>query len=378
MAKDLFYSITVDTDDADYDLSDDISALTVDQQEGRPDHLTVELNDPFKVFSHALQEGMGILVDLGTSDDHSVIFRGRIYRVDSSFPQDDVPTLRLEAYDKSMKMGLQKRNRVFTNMALSNVVKLIVDQYNFDIVQVDVNGDPMFSNNGIRQDDETDLGFLLRLARAYGCIPHLSIGATDDTFNFVAEKKVMTSIPAVTLCYGRCDITSPLLSFQSSADISDVQLPRVLSGIDYDSGEVIGVVNADPQSVPTDHDQCFQENLAAFRSAAPIKAANLELLLAASSGVQADLRKELGLNVRQAVRTFVSQSQISALASNQFSTSLHGMRASGAALGVKELSACTNVRIQDVGGRFSRNWYLSQVRHSLNCDGYTTNFECRR
>lgn len=377
MADDLFYSIEVDTEGADYDLSDDISSLTIDQQEGKPDHLTIELSDPFKVFGHALQEGMDVLVDLGTSDDHSVIFRGRIYRVDGTFPKDDVPTLKIEAYDASMKMGLRKRNRAFTDMSLSDVVNAVVEPY-FSDTNVDIKGDPSFPANGIRQDDETDLAFLLRLAKAYGCVTYVSIGDTDDTFNFVAQYNVMTTTPEVTLYYGRCDVDNPLLSFQSSADISDVQLPRALSGIDFDTGQPIDVTTVTPLPVPADKDQCFQENLAAFRSAAPIKAAKLELLLNSAKGVQSALQEELGPSIRQAVPTFTTQANIAALAQNQFSTSLHGMRASGMTLGVKELVACTSVGIQDVGGRFSRNWYLTQVQHVLNGEGYNTSFECRR
>jgi phage protein D len=377
MADDLFYGITVDARGADYDLSDDISALIVDQQEGKPDHATIELSDPFKVYAHALQEGMDVLVDLGTSDDHSVVFRGRIYRVEGSFPKDNTPTVKIEAYDNSMKMGLRKRNRAFTGMSLSDVVKAVAQPY-FSSLHVAINGDPMFPPNGIRQDDETDLGFLMRLAKAYGCVTYVSIGASSDTFNFIAQYNVMTSAPEVTLYYGRCDVDYPLLTFHSSADVSDVQLPRALSGIDFDNGQPIDVTAVQLLRVPADTDQCFQENLAAFGKAAPVKAMQLGQLLASARGVQAALQKELGPTMRQAVSTFTTQSNIAALAKNQFSTSLHGMRGSGTTFGVKELVACTSVGIQDVGGRFSRNWFLTQVQHTLDREGFNTSFECRR
>jgi phage protein D len=377
MARDLYYGITVDGDGANYDLSDDISALTVDQQEGKPDHLTIELKDPFKVFAHALQEGMNVLVDLGASDDHSVVFRGRIYRVDGTFPKDDTPTVKIEAYDASMKMGLRKRNRAFTGMKLSDVVKKVAGCH-FANVNVAINGDPTFPPNGIRQDDETDLGFLLRLANAYGCVTYVSIGANADRFNFIAQYKVMTTTPAVTLHYGRCDVEHPLLTFHSSADVSYIQLPREISGIEFDSGQPIDLTEVQPLPVPANTDQCFQENLAAFRKAAPVKAARLEKLLASAKGVQTALQKELGPSTRQAIPTFTTQSNIAALKMNQFSTSLHGMRGSGTTFGVKELVACTSVGIQDVGGRFSRNWFLTQVQHTLNREGFNTNFECRR
>jgi Bacteriophage probable baseplate hub protein len=377
VSNDLFYSVNVDASGAPYDLSDDITSLVIDQQEGSPDHLTVNVSDPFKVLSHALQEGMDIEVDLGTDDDHSVVFRGRIYRSDGTFPKDDVPTLQLEAYDKSMKMGLRKRNRCFTDMALSDIVNNVASAY-FRNINVDVQGDPSFSGNGLRQDEQTDLAFLLELARTYGCIAYVSIGEQDDTFNFVSQHSAMTADPAVTLYYGRTNVPYRLVSFHSTADVSDMHLPRVLSGIDPDTGEASNVATTEAQSAGTDNDSYFDDNLTAMRTAQPVKAAQLELLLASAPGVRAALQQELGQSVRQAIPTFATQSDISALAQNQFSTSLRGMRASGSAVGLKELVACTNVDIEDVGGRFSGTWYLSQVRHTLNREGFNTEFECWR
>jgi phage protein D len=54
------------------------------------------------------------------------------------------------------------------------------------------------------------------------------------------------------------------------------------------------------------------------------------------------------------------------------------MRANGAAEGTKDMFARSIVSIEDVGGRFSGTWYLSQVRHVLDRGGYRTEFECRR
>ena len=65
-------------------------------------------------------------------------------------------------------------------------------------------------------------------------------------------------------------------------------------------------------------------------------------------------------------------------AENQFSTSIQGMRGSGATLGNQRLRAQSNARIEDVGGRFSGTWYLSQVRHTIDQQGYQTQIQCQR
>lgn len=377
MASDLFYRVSVDASGAGYDVSADLSSFTVEQRETQPDKLTVELADPYKLLSHALQEGMAIEAELGASDEHGVIFRGRLYKIDGTFPSDGAPRLTLQAYDNSMRMGLRRRNRVFSEATLSEIVTEVA-RASFTDLHIDIQGDPRFTGNGLRQQDETDLAFLLRLARTYGCIAYVRANDDGDTFNFISEESVMSSDPEVTLYYGRCDVPHRLLSFQASADASRIQLPRELSGIDYETGEAVEVTTAELATAAETEDSYFDENLTAFRGSDPLRAAQLELLIAAAGTVREELLTELGEREREATPTFTTEAEQQARAQNQFSTSRLGMRASGASYGIRNLMARTSVGVADVGGRFSGTWYLSQVRHILNREGYRTDFECRR
>lgn len=377
MPGDLYYRVSVSASGASYDLSDDLSSLTVDQQEGQPDALTVEIADPYKVLSHAVQEGMDVEVELGTDDDHAIVFRGRIYKLDGAFPGDAAPTLKLQAYDGRMRMGLRQRNRTFADMALSAIVSEVVRPY-FNQVQVDVEGDPNFPGNGIRQQDESDLAFLIRLAGAYGCVMYVTAEDRGDTFHFIAQYKVMKAEPVVTVYYGRTDVDYGLRSFQSNVDTAQIQLPRTLSGIDYDTGDPTEIKTAELLDAGDADDEFFDENLTEFRANQPDKAELLERLLDVAQTARDLLRADLGTSVRTAVPTFTTEDQQRAIADNQFSTSLRGMRASGTADGIRKLVAQTSVEIKDVGGRFSGTWFLSQVRHVLDEKGYRSEFECRR
>ena len=377
MPGDLYYRVSVISSGVSYDLSDDLSSLTVDQCEGKSDSLSVEVADPFKILSHALQEGMDVEVELGTDDDHAVVFRGRIYKVDGTFPTEQTPTLKLQAYDPSMRMGLRKRNRVWADMALSDIVNAIASDY-FTNLDVQVMGDPKFRGNGIRQQEETDLAFLLRLAATYGCILYVTAGDEDDTFHFLAQYTAMTIAPAVTVYYGRSDVDNRLLSFQSSVEAAEIELPRVLSGIDFDAGRPTELTTTDVRDAGTIKDRFFDENLSAFATDKPDKASKLAQLITSASASQAALRTDLGTSVREATPTFLTEDDQRALSQNQFSTSLRGMRASGSTVGIRQLVAQTNIEIGDVGGRFSGTWFLSQVRHILDGQGYRSEFECRR
>jgi phage protein D len=377
VAGDLYYRVGVTSSGAAYDLSDDLSSLSVEQKEGQPDALTVNVSDPFKVLSHALQEGMDVEVDLGTDDDHAVIFRGRIYKVDGSFPTSQTPTLTVQAYDPSMKMGLKQRNRTWSDMALSDIVTTIASRY-FSSTDVNLMGDPTFPGNGLRQQEETDLAFLRRMASTYGCILYVTTGDTDDTFHFIAQYAAMTMASAVTVFYGRSGVDNRLLSFQSSAAAAQIELPRTLAGIDYATGQPTEIATTVVQDAGTTEDAFFDENLSAFAAAHPDRAAALAGLLSTAAASQAVLRAELGTSVRAATPTFTTEAQQSAQAQNQFSTSLLGMRASGSTVGIRQIIAQTTIDIRDVGGRFSGTWFLSKVRHILDGQGYRTEFECRR
>src|SRR5262249_29416279 len=138
-------------------------------------------------------------VELGSSDAHALVFLGRIYHVDATFPESGVPSLSIQAYDGTMAMGLMERNRAFQDKKLSNIVKQVAGAaaYQFAKVDVQVLGDPNFPGNGIRQRDETDLAFLLRLAASYGCTMTAVPGDSGETLEFKAERKLIDGDPEV-------------------------------------------------------------------------------------------------------------------------------------------------------------------------------------
>jgi phage protein D len=379
MPGDLYWRVSIASSGASYDASDDLSSLTVEQKEGGADSLVADFADPYKVLSHAFQEGADVEVELGTDDDHAIVFRGRVYKVDGSFPTTQTPTLTIRAYDASMRMGLRRRSRPFADMRLSDIVRKVASDYFSRIdIDIDAQGDPQFPGNGVRQQEETDAAFLRRLAESYGCLLHVAIGDSDDTFKFVSQKKVMTAKPDVSLFYGRSDVPDRLLSFEANVDAAQIELPRLLSGIDYDTGQATEMALTTIDDAGDVDDSCFSENLAALAGDHPDKADALASLAAGAEASQALLRADLGASVREAIAGFTTEDQQNAMAQNQFSTRLHGMTGSGATVGIRRLVAQSAVWIGDVGGRFSGAWFLSSVRHILDAQGYRTEFECRR
>ena len=384
MARDLFCCVSVKVGSVAFDLSHDLTSFTIEEDSGKPDQLVINISDPYKVFGHALQEGVEIEVDLGRIDDHSVIFRGHIYRVEGDFPKDVVPSLKVIAYDSSVKMGLCKHNRQLTG-TLETIINTITEDYSsyFDTnkTAIHLSAVPEFKGNGIRQQEETDLAFLLRLAQTYGCEFYVDPAEQKSVLHFESHSHIMAMDPSVIVSHGRCGAANRLLSFKADADVSNIQLPRVFSGVDFATGERVEQEMQNKEEGAKIEDTAFEENLAAFRKENPLKAVQLDSLINAAeedSQLQNTLREELGGVQRQATPCFTTAADLGVRAANRFSTSIHGMRASGTTVGNHRIHAQATLKIADVGGRFSGTWYLSKVRHVLDNQGYQTDFECQR
>jgi len=323
---------------------------------------------------------MQLEVELGAADEHALVFLGKIYQVNASFPERGVPTLTVLAYDGTMAMGLKERNRTFKDMPLSRVVNQVAgaQPYRFAGLNVDVLGDPNFPGNGIRQRDETDLAFLLRLAATYGCTMSAVPGDSGETLEFKAERKLADGDPEVKLYYGRCDVDGCLLSFTPSSDVARIHLPRVLAGVEYESGNAIAAAPTDDDDVSDREDPFAQDNMAAYGKRYPDRGPKLDKLAGATTASRKALEQDLGKVVREMVTTFTTSADLAERRQNQFSTQRLGMEASATTLGNYRLRAQRTVGVLDVGGQFSGKWFMTQVRHTVNRSGFRTEFECRR
>jgi phage protein D len=374
----IFYRVTVSAAGASYDLSPDLSSFTIEEDHRQPDRLVIEVQDPYKVFSHALREGMEVEVELGTTEDHGIVFRGCLYTVQAQFPEDGVPSLRVSAHDRSMSMGLRRRHRVWRDRSLSEIVEAVASEY-FDEIEIEVGGDPRFEGNGLRQLQETDLAFLLRLATEYACGMYVEPTDGGEVFRFLSEHSLMSAEPSVTLYHGRSGVDLLVNGFNARVELADIELPRRYTGIDGQTGAELEAVETATEEEPESEDSFFDDNLARFaESGNEDRAAGLEGLIGASEALTAQIREELGGVRDEPQPAFTSPEHVQALANNRLSTGQLGMRGSGTTQGNRDIHANRMVRLGDLGGRFSGDWYVIQARHRVNDQGHVTEFSCRR
>lgn len=379
-ADDLYYALAVTGPGARRDLSRLLSSLLVEEDEGVPSALHATFSDEHRLLSDALHEGVELELDLGAASEHSIVFRGRAYQVDADFPHRGVATVEVHAYDASMRMGLRRRNRALQG-TLSSVVEHVADGYAFTEVSVDLVGDPAFGRNGIRQQDETDLAFLRRLADDHGCVCYLSTEDDGDRLHFRARAKIAEQSPDAALRYGSRGAAGTLLAFEAHSDVADVELPRTMSAVDYDSGAHRIETSRELDSAAVRATSSLRPRLTSALieedAVAPGSSLLVELLEEAPS-TSAGLRAELGPEAPRDIPTFLGAEALKARAANVFSSSARGMRGGGATAGEKDLRAQRIVDIDGVGDHFSGAWYLTSVRHRLDRGGYRTDFECRR
>jgi phage protein D len=377
--RDLYFRVLITAQGVSYDLSGDLTSLTVEEDDRLADKLTAVVPDPFKVFSYALQEGMDVEVDLGHTDDHSVLFRGLITQVDADFPEDDVPEVTVRAFDNSIRMGLRKRNRPWTDINLRGIVSRIATEYDFMLQDISLppGGNPTYTGNGIRQQEKTDLAFLHDLARAQRCKIFVDAEDAGDVFTFKAEQMIMDAQPASTVYYGRCGVENRLLSFSVNSDVSQRHRPRVYASIDPETGQETES-ERQVEQVRDLRGNPFDENLAELTRRNPVQAAALAPLLNVAASAYGSIFEETGEEEREVTSGLHNAQALRERTAPQASTVSEGISGQGVTEGNKDLRAKRNLEIEAVGGRFTGKWYLTQVRHVVDSNGYRTHFSCSR
>jgi hypothetical protein len=371
---DLFWQVTASGAGATYDLSRDLTSVLIEEEDRAPSRCTIQLPDAHQLFSHAFREGMDVEADLGSVEDHGVVFRGRIYHVDATMPQDGMPTVTVKAYDPCMELGLKPRNRRFVDVTLEQIIRQLVNGRFTGSPAVDLLANPKFEGQGLRQREETDLCFLRRLAAANHCTMGVDVAGT---FRFKATAKVLKEQPTVSLAYGRCDVPARLLTFQAQADAGRIEVARVIAALDPITGEVHDVRESPVEPPVTPEDPLLDEALAAFAVESADRASSLNQLIAAAPAVDTTFRKSLGAARRAPIPTFSTLDQLAEDGALQPGATALGMEANGGALGNKAMHVGAPLMIVG-GGRFSGPWFVTKATHTLDRQGYRTDFTCER
>ena len=171
-----------------------VSSVSVVEDDRQADNVTITVPDPRMIYADALFEGGYVEVDLGYSEQnqHALMIRAIITKVELSYPDNGVPALSLKGEDKSIMMGLQEKKKVWRNRQITDVVGEIGRNYGFSQVEAHLSPDPKI-NTPINQDGKTDLAFLQELADTYHakCFVELNENG-EEVLYFIPERRIVT------------------------------------------------------------------------------------------------------------------------------------------------------------------------------------------
>jgi phage protein D len=367
-----YYRITVE----EVDITPWVSAVTVVEDDQQTDSVTITIQDPRMIYADALLEGSTVEVDMGyaENDEHALMLRAILTKVELSYPESGVPSLTLKADDRSIEMGLEERKAVWRDLTVTGIVKRIAARHGFHQVEAQLAPDPkIVHSKPIHQDGKTDLALLQELAQTYHakCFVELD-GKGAEVLYFIPERRVVTlRRPDQLVLRYRMGPDSNLLSFSPSFDSGYVDRLKAKDDVD-DKGRAIQTRDKSPtETVVWSLDPAFT-GLANAADRPKIQ----DLY---DRGKEGKRKLQQKLARPKKVAGEVARDQADLEATNDFLEAHRlGMTGGGTTFGNIWLRAKSSVDIQGVNNRFNGRWYVPNVTHKIDGGGYRTEFKCVR
>ena len=91
-----------------------VSSVTAVEDDRQADNVTITIPDPRMIYADGLFEGSEE-VDMGYAEpnQHALMLRAIITKVEQGYPENGVPTLTLKGEDKSILMGLIEKKKLW-------------------------------------------------------------------------------------------------------------------------------------------------------------------------------------------------------------------------------------------------------------------------
>jgi phage protein D len=356
------------------DITPWVSSVSLVEDDQQADNVSITLPDPRMIYSDCLFEGSIVEIDLGYAEpnQHALMLRAIITKVEQTYPDSGVPALTLRGEDRSIMMGLVEKKAVWRNKTVTAIVKEIAGKNKLPKVQATLSPDPMV-RKPINQDGKTDLAFLQELAKTYHAKCFIELDEHgDEVLYFLPERRIVTlNRPDTLILQYRMGPGSNLITFSPSFDSSYIDRQKEVSDVD-DKGKSV-----ESQKKPPAEIEVWKLNEARMAQASSDDARIINSLYKVGVGRKQELQKALTTSKVSVGEVALDQSDVESRNDVSESRSL-GMTATGSTFGNIWLRAKSNVQIQGVNARFSGQWYVSSVTHKIDGGGYKTDFKCVR
>ncbi len=186
-----YYSVKIEG----VDVTSWIDSVSVTEDDKQADNIQIAIPDPRMIYADAIFEGSTAEVDLGYAEanQHALMIRATLTKVELSYPDGGVPTLTLQGEDKSIEMGYEEKKLVRRGKTVGAIVRAVAEPYGFaGGVTIGLNPDPKIGAGLVHQDGKTDLAFLQELAQKYfaKCFVELDEQGNEVLY-FIPERRVV-------------------------------------------------------------------------------------------------------------------------------------------------------------------------------------------
>jgi len=333
------------------EISDDVSAdiISVSCEDHAVDAdmatLTVNNQNAKWVDTDIYEKGKTVEIFLGYGHSTEQVFKGTIVRPELSFPEDGVPTLTVRAYDLSHKMrrNEEKKNSTWENVTDARLARRIASKHGFKTAGMVID-DTEEVIPYIAQGNITDWEFLKERAERIGFELYVDL----DDFHFHKPQDYLKRIPGIY------EYRNNLKSFE----------PR-LTTQDQVSKVIVKGWNAKKK-----------EPIIAIATSATVVERQVLGSLPGSDFVKDDFGEGTRILHDKVPGTQKEAEEIARAFFRQKEYEL--IEGHGTCIGDPTLKAKSLISIAGVGQRFSGDYYVTRVSHSMDESGYLCEFDCKR
>jgi phage protein D len=335
-------------------IDEDLLSVSVTDVSDRADSFTFKVWDPHAEPVHVVSrtrkwkfdglfdEGTEVEIQMGYRDKLSLMLRGEITAVTCDFPEEGHPTLTIRGFSLYHRLQRQHRREPFEATTDSGIAReiAVVMGLNPRVDETAIEY-PLVSPN-----DETYASILTQRAKRIG----YEVVVKDDTLYFQRPRYLENHSPVITLEWGK-----DLRSFNSSLSTYNMVSEVTVRGSQTSQGR-----GKDPL-------------------VGTARGGDERIKLGEKTGPQI-VKHSFGDNpILSDDHSITSQQEASEIALAKLeSKALDFICGNGSCVGDPRLMARTVIELKGVGKLFSGNYYVTSATHTIDSNGYRTDFEVKR
>lgn len=335
------FQILVDGEDVFKKFLIEISSVTVEDTLEGADRFSFSINDPEVswVDSTLFEPGTEVEIKMGYADKLATLIVGEIISLRPTFPATGTPTLEISGYDLSYQFTRVSKQRSFENSRDSDIVAGIANEAKHKLkTQID---QTETVHPHVVQDRQTDFEFIKSLADRN----FFEFFVRERTLYFQRPKRDQTEI--LTLVYGE-SLSSFNPELNTAHQVSEVTVrgwnPRTRE-------EIVG---------------------RARRGSEEARAGGRK-----SGGDIVETQYGV-VEERILDRPVYTQQEADTLARSALNRRSEGLiRGRAECIGIPEIRAGGTIKLEGLGKKFSRRYYIERSTHTISNAGYSTTFNIK-